>query len=155
MKRFGHFAKNEEGGSLVEFAIAGSLLFMMLFGIIEFSFAFYSFNFTAEAAKEAARYAAVRGGNSCSGTVHLSDCGITSTQLQTVVQNMGYPGINANSTTVSVAWPDTCSDTGAANCTEPGSNVQVNVSYQFPLSVPFWKATTLTMHSTAEMVISN
>jgi Flp pilus assembly protein TadG len=152
MKRFG----SEEGGSLVEMAIASSLLFMTLFGIIEFSFAFYSYNFAAEAAKEGARYASVRGVNSCTLTPHLSDCGITAAQLQTVVQNMGFPGINATNVTVNPAmWPDTCLDTGVSNCKEPGSNVKVVVNYSFPLSVPFWNATHLHLQSTAEMVISN
>jgi Flp pilus assembly protein TadG len=139
--------ESEEGSSLVEFAIVSPILFAMIFGIIEFSLAFYSFNFTAHAAKEAARYAAVRGGHSCEGTPHLSDCNIASPQLQTIVQNMGYPGIDSSNTEVIVTWPD--------GDNAPGHKVKVNVNYTFPLSVPFWTATQLRTQSTAQMVISN
>lgn len=147
MKRFG----NEEGSALVEFAVASMVFLALLFGIIDFSFGFYSFNFTAESAKEAARYASVRG--SCTdstGTVttnDLPDCGITSAQVQTWVQSMGYPGIDPNNTTVTVSWPN--------GSHLPGNNVRVEVDYTFPLGIPFWKSTQLHMQSTSEMVISN
>lgn len=147
MKRFG----NEEGSVLVEFAVSSTIFFMLLFGIMDFSFGFYSSNFTAEAAKEAARYASVRG--SCTDstgnvtTNDLSDCGVTSDQVQTWVQNMGYPGINPSNTTVAVTWPN--------GSHLPGNNVKVDVTYIFPLSVPFWRNTGLKMESTSEMVISN
>ena len=147
MKRFG----NEEGSVLVEFAISSTILFMLLFGIMDFSFGFYSSNFTAESAKLAARYASVRG--SCydsTGKVttnDLPDCGVTSDQIQTFVQNMGFPGINPSNTTVTVTWPN--------GSHLPGNNVKVAVTYTFPISVPFWKSTQLKMQSTSEMVISN
>ena len=147
MKRFG----NEEGSVLVEFAISSTILFMLLFGIMDFSFGFYSFNFTAEAAKEAARYASVRG--SCFDTTgkvttnNLPDCGVTSDQVQTWVQSMGYPGINPSTTTVTTTWPN--------GSHLPGNNVKVVVDYTFPLNVPFWRSTSIQTESTSEMVISN
>jgi len=143
--------RNEEGAVLVEFAISSTIFFMLLFGIMDFSFASYSSNFTAEAAKEAARYASVRGScTDATGTVttnDLSDCGVTSDQVQTWVQNMGYPGINPASTTVTVTWPN--------GSHLPRNNVKVVVDYTFPISVPFWRNTGLKMESTSEMVISN
>jgi Flp pilus assembly protein TadG len=155
MKRFA----NEEGGSLVEMALVCTLLISVLFGIIEFSFAFYSYNFTAEAAKEAARYLSVRGSNSCIVNKNLTNCGVTSNATITnYVQNLGYFGINS-STTVVATWPDTCglgsATPLAANCMDPGSRVKVVVNYTFPITVPFWNYTNLNMQSTAEMVISN
>ena len=147
MKRFG----NEEGSALVEFAISSTIFFMLLFGIMDFSFASYGSNFTAEAAKEAARYASVRGScTDATGTVttnDLSDCGVTSDQVQTWVQNMGYPGINPSTTKVTTTWPN--------GSHLPGNNVKVVVDYTFPLSVPFWKSTHIKTESTSEMVISN
>ena len=143
---------DEEGSALVEMGISASLALMVLFAIIEFSFAFYSYNFIAEASKEAVRYASVRGActdpDSGSVTNKLSDCANTSAQLTTLVKGMGYPGINPdNITTVAVTWPNGDS--------YPGHNVRVDITYKFPLSVPFWKATDLYLHSTAQMVISN
>jgi Flp pilus assembly protein TadG len=147
MKRLG----NEEGATLVEFALASLALIMMLFGIIEFSFAFYSYNFAAEAAKEAARYASVRGvckDSNGNVTNLLPDCAITPLKLKELVQNMGYPGINpSNITAVDVTWPN--------GDGYPGHSVKVDITYKFPLSVPFWNATDLYLHSTAQMVISN
>jgi Flp pilus assembly protein TadG len=43
----------------VEFAIVSLLLFMLVFGIIDFGFAFFSWNTAANAAREGARKAAV------------------------------------------------------------------------------------------------
>lgn len=56
---------DEEGATLVEIALSASVLFVMLFGIIEVCMALYSYNFVSEAAREATRYAVVRGPNSC------------------------------------------------------------------------------------------
>lgn len=142
---------NEEGATLVEFGIASLVLLSFLFGIIDFGFALYSYSYTAEAAKEAARYASVRGTynglGTCTSSELLSDCNVTSAQVQTWVQNLGYPGINPANTQVTVSWPD--------GDNSQGHNVRVDVVYTFPISVPFWAATQFQMHSTAEMVISN
>jgi len=148
MKRYA----DEEGATLVETGISAALVLMVLFAIIEFSFAFYSYTFIAEASKEAVRYASVRGActdpDSGSVTNKLSDCAITSAQLTTLVKGMKYPGINPdNITAVDVTWPNGDS--------YPGHNVRVDVTYKFPLSVPFWNGTDLYLHSTAQMVISN
>src|ERR1019366_8478508 len=53
--------RGECGSSLVEYAVVFSLLITMLLGIADFSRALYSFHFVSNAAREATRYAAVRG----------------------------------------------------------------------------------------------
>jgi Flp pilus assembly protein TadG len=135
--------RDEEGATLVEFGICSSVLFMTVFGILGLSFALYSYNFVAEAARDASRYAMVRG-SSCIG---FSDCNINSAKLQTYVQNLSYPGINPVNLTVTASWPS-----GNA----PGDTVSVTVGYQFPLNIPFWPKTgsILQMASTSEMTIS-
>jgi Flp pilus assembly protein TadG len=52
-------AGREDGAAAVEFAIVASLFFMLVFGIIDFGFAFHSWNNAANAAREGARKAAV------------------------------------------------------------------------------------------------
>jgi Flp pilus assembly protein TadG len=52
-------ARGEDGAAAVEFAIVASLFFMLVFGIIDFGFAFHSWNNAANAAREGARKAAV------------------------------------------------------------------------------------------------
>lgn len=47
--------RDEHGGSLVEFAIIGPLLFVILFGIIEFGIVFYDQAMITNASREGAR----------------------------------------------------------------------------------------------------
>ncbi len=49
------------GQNLVEFALVAPLLFLFLFGIMEFGWAFYAYSELSNAAREGARYAAVHG----------------------------------------------------------------------------------------------
>ncbi|MGJ0484882.1 MAG: TadE/TadG family type IV pilus assembly protein [Methylomicrobium sp.] len=51
--------KDQRGAAMVEFAIIGLLFFMMLFGIIEFGRAFFTYNALLEATRRGARVAAV------------------------------------------------------------------------------------------------
>lgn len=51
--------RREEGAAAVEFAIVATLFFMLVFGIIDFGFAFHSWNNAANAAREGARKAAI------------------------------------------------------------------------------------------------
>ena len=136
--------QNEEGSALVEFALSSVVLFMTLFGLMASCMALYSYLFVAEAAREASRYAIVRG-DSCTG---LSDCpGITSAQLNTYVKNLKYPGINAGNLSASASFtPDK----------SPGSTVSVTVTYNMALNIPFWPKTgrALQLSSTSSMAIS-
>lgn len=143
-----------EGGSVVfETALSAILVFTIMFGLMEVSLALYSYHFIAEAAREGTRFAIVRG-SSCEG--FGSACPAGAGDVQTYLRNLGSPGINPNAMTVTTTWPTTGSTcTPSANpCNNPGNLVQVKVSYQFPLNIPFVPTRTLTMGSTSEMVIS-
>lgn len=145
--------RSEEGAALVEFAISASILFVVLFGIIEFSLGLYSYNFLAYATKDAARYAMVRGSN-CSV---LNNCSITNTQIQTFINSEGYPGISNSVTTVTtwtcLAIPDPTLQNAA--CNAPGDLVTVTATLPFTLSVPFMNSRSLTFTSSSAMIISN
>lgn len=141
---------------MVEFAVASVILFTLVFGVIAICLALYSYNVTAEAAREATRYAIVRG-SACSAST-FSNCNIDQGGLQTYVQSLGFPGINPSSLTVtasatSPATGTTCTPT-LTPCNTPGSLVQVTVQYTFPLVIPFVSSRTLTMSSTSAMTIS-
>jgi Flp pilus assembly protein TadG len=131
----------EEGSSIVEFAFSFMILCTVLFGIMELALCFYTFNFVAETAREATRYASVRG-SKCSG---FSDCQITQGQLTTYVQNLAYPGIDPSALNVTLT---------EASGNTPGNPVQVTITYQFPLAVPFLFKNTWALTSTSQMVIS-
>ena len=135
--------KDEDGRSLVEFALCASTLFLITFGLMNICFALYSYNFVAEAARDASRYAMVRG----SSSTGFSDRNISSAQLQTYVQYLNYPGINAANVRVYTSWPS-----GNA----PGGTVSVTVTYQFPVMIPFFSqnGTNWHMASTSQMTIS-
>ena len=137
--------REEEGATLVEFALCSVVLFMSLFGIIGLCGALYSYNFVADAAQRATRYAIVRG-SACSAD--LTGCPATSAAVQTYVRNLGYPGIIPGNLTAAATWA------GGSNA--PGSTVSVTVTYTYPLNIPFWKhsGTILHMSSTSNMAIS-
>jgi hypothetical protein len=160
------FRSAEEGATLVEMALASSILFASVFGIIIMSFALYSYDFIADAARMGARYAMVRGAY-CTG---FSDCGVNEAQIATYVQSLAYPGINPSNLHVTAKWytvvrpgglppPATtivdCSTSNPAGCNVPGTNsVEVIVQYTYPISIPFWRSTSLDMYSTSQLFIT-
>jgi Flp pilus assembly protein TadG len=144
----------EAGSSIVEFAMAAVILFTLVFGVIAICLALYSYNVTAEVAREATRYAIVRG-SACSSST-FPNCNVTSAQIQTYVRNIGFPGINPQSLTATATWPTTgvnCTPS-VTPCNNPGNLVRVTVNYSFPLVIPFVPSRTLTMSNTSQMVIS-
>ena len=176
----------EEGNTLVEMALVSAFVFLpLIFGIIQFSFALYAYNFVNMSARQATRYAVVRGIESCVIAPTFPNCNMgpdtasganatAPSALQTYVRGLAYPGIDPNSITVTTtylsqhvtsgaggfsttAWDSTCTTTNTYNaqpCNTPGNAVQVQVVYQFPLVVPFWKSATLNLKGTSQMVIS-
>ncbi len=60
--------QDQNGAAAVEFAIVATLFFMLVFGIIDFGFAFHSWNNAVNSAREGARTAAVDPGVS-----HVTD----------------------------------------------------------------------------------
>jgi Flp pilus assembly protein TadG len=144
----------EEGSAIVEFAMAAILLLTVVFGVIAICFALYTYNVVSEAAREGTRYAIVRG-SSCNS--FASACPASQTDIQDYVQYLGFPGIDPNSMTVTANWSPTTAGltcTPSATCNNPGNQVQVTVTYQFPLVIPFVPSQTLSMSNSAQMVIS-
>lgn len=148
--------RDEAGASLVEFTVSAAVLFLMLFGIIECSLALYVYNYVSDAARQGSRYAMVRGAN-CN---RLADCDVSQSQIQTYLRSFQYPGLNVNNLTATVTWlsasattPTTWTACGTP-CEAAGNAVQVQVRYSYPLSIPWWKNTTVNIGSISQMVIS-
>lgn len=134
--------KEERGSSLVEYALIFMLFMTMLLGIADFGRALYAYHFVSSAAREATRYAMVRGCSTIS-----TNCPTAATQqsITTFVQNVPL-GIDSTKVTVpTVTWTPNHN---------PGSVVQVQVQYTFNFLFPFVSKSTLTMKSTSQMVIS-
>jgi Flp pilus assembly protein TadG len=162
----GHY---ERGTTLPETVIVIAVALALLFGIIDFGRAIYTYGFVANLARQGARWAIVRGSN-C--TVLSGGCPATASDIQTYVRTLSEGAtdstkITVNTTATSV-WPGqdgTGSNSG--NCIQtkatPGCLVVVTVTYPFSFILPYMpKGTTgcglatasICMSSTSKMVIS-
>jgi Flp pilus assembly protein TadG len=137
------------------------IMIALLIGGFQMFAALYVYHYVSYAAREASRYAIVRG-NECSGTGMPNCPDATPAQIQTYVEDLGFPGINSNDMTVNTTWltasatqPETWTACGTTNaCQAPGNQVKVQVIYSFPLRIPFVKNQTLNIASTSALVVS-
>jgi len=170
-------AFSERGSALLEFAFAFTILMTLIFGIMDFSRAMYAYHFLSDAAREATRYASVRGSTSTTACTNpppvVYGCKAATADIANYVQSIVAPGISVSSTSASCAspaagqvnvcttWPGTAPSgaTGACNTANgndsPGCLVQVKVMYAYGITLPFVSkdVSTITMTSTSETVI--
>jgi Flp pilus assembly protein TadG len=144
----------ERGDTLVEHAFVIVFLLTVIFSIFDFGRAMYTYHFVSNIAREASRWASVRGAT-CKG---LSDgCPAQDTDVQTFASNipagMGLDPAKITATTDWVAPPNN-SPACTANKKNPGCVVKVQVQYPYNFFLPFMPSTTMTMTSTSQMVIS-
>lgn len=175
--------RNEDGASLVEAALSMVLLMTAVLGVIQMTLAFYTSNVIDLAAREASRWAAVRGSNSCTVLSTFPYCdynvgkyggstaytsGSAGDPVEIYVRGLGYPGLSG--VTASAAWSTASQDANGATqwttscatspdaygqpCNGPGHMVTVTVTYTYPLEVPFISNNSFTMTSTSSMVIN-
>jgi TadE-like protein len=173
--------RRQAGATLVEFAFVFMVLMTMIFGVVDFSRAFYAYHFVSNMARTASRWASVNGytcandtsttdtGGSCNGTdgMHDGPVGPTnSADVQTWVQDHAPLGINPDKLTAITTWPvqtdspAICSapvlpDYLSSEPNYPGCTVQVKVSYQFNFLYPFVHTGAITLSSTSAMVIAH
>lgn len=159
-------SRDESGAELVEFAFASLILFALMFGIIDFSRAIYSYQFATYAAQEGARFAIVRGAvwkTACSTSAPPNftmkyGCTASQTDVQNFVKNLTLPGMDRSKVTATTVWPGAtpnCSS-GCAACTTAASKgcmVKVKVTYQFAFILPFLPRNALSFSGTSEKVI--
>ena len=156
----------EEGSSLVEMALSCLILIPFLFGIVQLSIGLYCYHYASDAAREATRWAIVRGANCgtlcnsayCSPTEGKGD-GAGSDDIAQYVKGLGYPYSGSVTTTTlwcvvggSPATWTTCSATKNGN-NITGNQVKVTVSYAYPLIIPFIKKNTINISSVSSMTI--
>jgi Flp pilus assembly protein TadG len=155
---------SEEGSNLVEAALTYGILLTVLIGLMQITLAVYAYHYVAEAAREATRWAIVRGAN-CTG---LTGCGAANSDIQTYVRNLGYPGITAANLGTTTTWYTQTTDTSVtpntvvlsvcgtdpAGCNYPGNQVKVHLTYSLPLNIPFVRSATIAITSTSAMMIA-
>jgi len=144
--------KGENGSNLIEYALVFMFLMSMLLGIVDFGRALYTYHFLSNAAREATRWAAVRG-NTCTNDGSCT-AAATEDDIETYVKNITPSGLNPNppDLTTTACWLPPGSTTCGA-CNAPGCTVQVQVKYNFTFVVPFIRTTPLTLSSSSEMII--
>jgi Flp pilus assembly protein TadG len=149
-------ARAEHGATLVELAVSLVVFIVLLFGVIELCLLLYTYHIVTDAAREGTRYAIVRGstwGTSCANA-GSSACTASSAQISSYVRSL--PGVPTNVTVTPECAPAIGGTftTTLTNCNAQGNVIQVNVTYNFPFSVPFMPSRVFSAISTSEMVIS-
>jgi len=156
--------KGETGSALVEFALVAMLFFVMLFGIIDFGRAFYTYHFLSSAARSAARWAMVNGHDcnsdgSCNGTAPMNNGPASETDVQNYVQALVPTGIDSTKvvTTACGVVGSKCaaSPPSCTNDNGPGCTVSVTVSYNLNFLAPFVHSASVPLSSTSQMIIAH
>lgn len=158
--------RRDNGSAMVEMAFACTVLVAFMFGICQTTLALYYGHFCSDAARQATRYAMVRGSTSCTNTPNLTNCNATGDQIKTWVRGLGYPAVVSTNVSVTTSWytasttePAKGSTTTWALCTtgtcnKPGNLVKVVVGYPVAYSVPFGPTLSLNLTSTSQLLIS-
>jgi Flp pilus assembly protein TadG len=148
----------DEGANLVEFAVIAPLLFLLLFGVIEFARLAYGYSTVWNAAREGARYATTVGNTDGTGPPNYLDCvAIADAAVAKVA------GVDLDSTDITVTYSDSSGNEvadcavsppaplGVANI-DSGFTIQVEASSTFdaivPLLSPFLDGTELSSTQT-------
>ena len=126
----------------VEFAIVASIFFMLVFAIIDFGFAFHSWNNAANASREGARLAAVDANNAdITNRVLSSATGLDPTRL-TIQLQCSHLGSTFAACPAGSTWVT-------------GDLILVIVNYQYKMITPITSfvpglGTSLNLHSQSE-----
>ena len=127
------FVRDDRGAAMVELALVAGVIFIpLLFGVIEIGRAIWTKSMVTAAAREGVRFAIVRG----------SESGITTDSAG--VANYVIGRTQLTGIKVSPTWP--------SGNKEPGSIVQVAVSFAYVPVVPVFPSKTIT--STSRQIIA-
>ena len=169
-----HPRHGQRGVSLVEYGLVVSMFLLLLFGIGGFGHAIYVYHHLNNAAKEATRYAAVRGSTCSSDSSCLASNSALGTAGPTTqadvtqfVKNITPTGVDPTKLTVTICGvsdtaacpassPEVCTaavGTLPATANYPGCTVQVQVQYAYNFIFPLIRKTVLNMSSSSDLII--
>jgi Flp pilus assembly protein TadG len=126
------------GQAAAEFALVVPVFLLVLFAIMEMSLVVYHYYTMCEAAREAVRYAIV---HSPTGPNPA-----TASQIQQIAINYA-PALNLSPGDISVSSP---ADANLAT----SKDARVAISHAYKLRIPFLQPVTLTLASSAQMLVS-
>jgi len=146
--------KRQRGVTIVEQALILPVLLAVMFGAIDMSRALYAYHYVSYMAREATRWASVRGGG-INGSA-------TTGQIQALVSNVSGMGLDPAQITSNVSWVAPPNRTplcpgGLANSSlnnKPGCMVQVTVNYDYKFIFPFLPSGTFRISSESQMIIT-
>jgi len=141
---------------MVETALMLSVLLVMMFGIIGFGHALYTYHFVSNAAREATRWASVRGYTCPNNLPILSGgCPASVSDVQTYVSNVSGMGLDPAKITATTTWVTPPNNLAVCKTrpNNPGCVVEVQVQYSYQFLLPFLPSG-FKMQSTSQMVIS-
>jgi Flp pilus assembly protein TadG len=130
-------ASATSGQTAVEFALASSLLFILMFGLMKLGFAVYSYNTISHTARECVRYAFVHE----PGSVNPQSASAIAQRYEYAYMPGGAP------LTVTVTFPQD-SDFSTLQ------DAQCSISFNYTVQIPFLPSKTLTLTSTEHMILS-
>jgi Flp pilus assembly protein TadG len=129
------FRRNHSGQAVIELAVALPAFFLLLFGLFNFAIVLYGYGNATFASRLGARFASL---HSSSSTAPCSSASITSLvtpYLFTVAQDQ---------VTVATNWP-------SGNTV--GNPVTVSISVVYPIGIPYFSLSQITIGSTAQRTI--
>lgn len=143
LQAFSLHHRDERGTSAVEFALVAPAFLLLIFGVLDFGFGIWTYNNVAEAAREGARYAIVRGDGATIGEVAPPALGTPETG--TCDNTAGKPVVNVvcgfalsldpSKLTVTVDWTCNADTDLCANDPDSGNHtgqlMKVTATYQY------------------------
>ena len=130
MERVTRITKGENGAAAVEFALIAPLLFMLIFGIVNFGLAWSQKEVYIQAAREGARFAAV----GCESACNAGDV-----QDRVEAAAVGYQ-ITGGTAAIAVTPSPGCSSSDSSD------TVTVGWDQQFSIDIPFIAPVNPTAH---------
>jgi Flp pilus assembly protein TadG len=143
--------REEDGSSMVEFALTISIALTLVFVIMQLCLALYMYGMISETAREATRWAIVRGSTCVTGSG--TSCTTTQTAIKAYAKGLGFPNVGGGTLQVQPSYPDPDPVTKAPNCNAPGCRVLVVVTYTVAVSLPLLPTNGIPLQTSSEMYI--
>jgi len=135
----------QRGASMVELALVASAFFLLIFGIMDFGRALFTYHAVANAAREGSRWAIVRG-----STCTVAGCPASASDVQDYVRSRNGTLMTATDISVNTTFG------GNTGCPagNKGRGCLVTVEVDYPLHFAALPFADITMSSTSKMYIT-
>lgn len=129
---------SNSGQTMTEFCGVATVLFLLMFGLMDLGSAVYSYNTVSNATREAVRYAIVHSPTSANPA--------STSEIRQVAINYAV-GLGLTDGDISVSWPTDPYDTKK-------SDAEVQITYPYEIKIPFLSTVSVNLTSTSRMMVS-